>query len=106
MNFLITRKIQEGKFSIHSLILYASISSDGVNAHTAPEQNKKRCKLSYIDGISRCVMPQPDSVAWNTQHRRKGSEPTETVGPPGELVVQVFNRCEFDDVEDEDALER
>lgn len=75
------------------------------NVH--PQQTKKPfSKLSYLDGISRCVMPQPDSVSWNAQHWRKCSEPAEAMGPPWELVVQVFHRCEFDDVEDENSLRR
>lgn len=55
---------------------------------------------------TRSDAPQVDHVSRDAQHRRQGSEPAESVRPPGVLIVHIFDGFPLDQVKDEDALEK
>lgn len=59
---------------------------------------------AYINGVSRSLLPKPDSIPGYAQHRRESGKPTESMSPPGELVFQVFHWRKLHQIEDEDAL--
>lgn len=60
--------------------------------------------LTYINGITRCFLPQPNGISWNAQHGAESCEPTEAMSPPRKFVVQVLDGCPLHNVEDENAL--
>lgn len=59
---------------------------------------------THINGITRCFLPQPNSISRNAQHGAESSEPAEAMSPPWKLVVQVLDGCPLHNVEDENAL--
>lgn len=61
-------------------------------------------KLTYLDGITGCLLPEPNGIARNAQHGTEGSEPSEAMSPPWELIVQIFNWSPLNNVEDENSL--
>lgn len=63
-------------------------------------------KNSYVNRVSRSVLPEPNGISGNAQHGREGSEPTESMCPPWERVIQVLDWRELHKIEDENALKK
>lgn len=100
-------------FSLHFLTQLRYIEVDSYNGTNFLYKDRKLIKNlegsvigdeTYINGISRCLMPKPNGISRNAQHGRQGSEPSESMSPPWERIIEIFDRCEFNQVEDEHAL--